>query len=187
MAAHAHKNEFFPCQAISSRKGPPGRPVLRRVLAKRPRAKMVHVKHQSAARGNNPCSQTTKSTLRLCAMFNASVLTLRCTIQDCGMHFRRISHRDLLVIFPKIFSATRRIGINPLAAFKSASQQCAMFNAPVDMAAYDSGLSLWSPKSASIKVAVFIFWRRRVYYPMKTAQRRSTLVSKKGSRPISTL
>ena len=41
MAVHAHKNEFFPCQAISSRKGPPGRPVLRRILAKRPRAKIV--------------------------------------------------------------------------------------------------------------------------------------------------
>ena len=89
MAAHAHKNEFFSCQAISSRKGPPGRPVLRRILAKRPRAKMVYVKHQSAARVNNPCSQTN--------------------------------------------------------------------NASVDMAAYDSGLSLWSPKSASVNLVVSFF------------------------------
>ena len=51
----------------------PGRPVLRRTLANRPGAKTVYVKHQSAARVNNPCSQTTKNTLRLCYIPNGAL------------------------------------------------------------------------------------------------------------------
>ena len=139
---------------------------------------MVYVKHQLTARANNPCSQTTKKALRLCYLELGRGL-FRTWSPYFPMAIAKICDRDLLVIFGSRKQAKRRTGINPLAEFKNASQQCAMCNASVGMSAYDSGLSLWSPKSASIKVAVFIFWRRRVYYPMKTAQRRSTLVSKK--------
>ena len=70
---------------------------------------MVYVKNQLTALANNRCSQTTKNTLRLCAMFSASV---DIAVYDSGLWdpFPKICDRDLLVIIMSAFLLQRHPG-----------------------------------------------------------------------------